>query len=271
MLEGSGVCRRMQKKTMYAPVLDEFGDLCFLSSPENVQKISGLHYTLSSNMLLLKDCKMFVTSGFSKKNWQQCLSLNLNTGVTEPVPSMIIPRQGHVVCEHSGKIFAIGGETMFGKICNSVECFDGSKWRLVASMHEKRYNFAAISFRGSIFVFGGNGRCEQVLNSVEKYDVAIDTWTQMSTVPVRIAQHVAVESNGKIVVFGGYHHHGQHRMFAYFPERDTWQTIVCNNVPWQKIVRENIPLYGNVCNVLMEWTYCDDLYCSNVMPCEKHF
>lgn len=76
------------------------------------------------------------------------------------------------------KVFAVGGETVYG-VLHSVEYYDDNNnaWKKVASMNCGRTQHAAFVYNNLLYVVGGNYNDRRLQTSVEYYDPSIDKWT----------------------------------------------------------------------------------------------
>ena len=121
------------------------------------------------------------------------------------IASLKHKRQGNQLLVCDGSLFALGGHQ--GSTClSSVERLDDmdDKWCDVASMHEARTRFAAVSYGGYIYVMGGLNNRNACIKTVEKYDPRLNSWTYISDMNIARCDHCACIFDDQIVVIGGF-------------------------------------------------------------------
>ncbi len=107
----------------------------------------------------------------------------------------------------NGKIYAIGGRTVYGgtKLA-TVEEYDPATdtWTKKADMPILRNWMSTSVVDGKIYAFGGNARKGGVpISTLTQYDPATDTWTALDDMPVRMGGLSTSVVGGKIYVIGG--------------------------------------------------------------------
>ena len=78
------------------------------------------------------------------------------------------------------------------------------KWCDVASMHEARTRFAAVSYGGYIYIMGGLNNRNACIKTVEKYDPRLSSWTYISDMNIARCDHCACIFDDQIIVIGGF-------------------------------------------------------------------
>ncbi len=123
-----------------------------------------------------------------------------------------------------GKIYAIGGLTVFGGTdLATVEVYDPvtDTWTQKAAMPTPRGWLATSAVNGKIYAIGGGSG--GLRNKVEEYDPATDTWTEKADLPTPRGSLATSVVNGKIYAIGG---GPSGAMVAtveeYDPATDTW-------------------------------------------------
>ncbi|CAK8681042.1 unnamed protein product [Clavelina lepadiformis] len=149
--------------------------------------------------------------------------------------NMRIERKHHAVANVGDKLFVMGGLSSDAKIQNSVECYDGTFWKLVSPMHEARYNFVAVVVHGQIFAVGGLAQNKENIEpclTVERYDPSTNIWCHVASLIKRITAETPVcVHDGKIyVVFG-------REVDVYDTAKNNWSILVtANEVEWKAII-----------------------------------
>ncbi|XP_076814848.1 kelch-like protein 26 [Clavelina lepadiformis] len=143
--------------------------------------------------------------------------------------NMRVERKYHAVANVGDKLFVMGGASSEAKLYNSVECYDGTFWKLVSPMHEARCSFAAVVVHGQIFAIGGfardKGNLEQCL-TVERYDPSTNIRCHVAPLIKQIATAYSVcVHDGKIYV-----------VFRFRKEVEVYDTAKNN---WSILVTEN--------------------------------
>ena len=127
----------------------------------------------------------------------------------------------------NGKIYAIGGETVFPEEVPvaTVEEYNPATdtWTKKADMPTPRRALGTSVVEGKIYAIGGyNNLVEQHLSTVEEYDPVTDTWTKKADMPT---PRVSLSTNvvdGKIYAIGGAVWGGLATVEEYDPVTDTW-------------------------------------------------
>uniref|UniRef100_A0A914QQ19 Uncharacterized protein n=1 Tax=Panagrolaimus davidi TaxID=227884 RepID=A0A914QQ19_9BILA len=105
------------------------------------------------------------------------------------MPPMNEQRSAHCTVIFDNKIYAIGG-FQHGRSTETVEYYDGLKWKPAPPMHIPRSNFDAVVADGCIYVMGGHGHAgEHSIGNCEKFDGK--SWTPIHCLPKPIAAGVA--------------------------------------------------------------------------------
>ena len=92
----------------------------------------------------------------------------------------ITSRSSLGVVNANGKIYAVGGFNGSAYL-NTVEEYDGFRWRLKVGMPTARKGLGVTSVDGKIYAIGGfNG---SYLNTVEEYNPATNTWSTKTGMP----------------------------------------------------------------------------------------
>ncbi len=121
----------------------------------------------------------------------------------------------------NGKIYAIGGTTVYGgtKLA-TVEEYDPATdtWTQKADMPTARSGLSTSEVNGKIYAIGGVGGTK--LATVEEYDPATDTWTQKADMPTPRGALATSVVNGRIYAIGS----GStlKKVEEYDPATDTW-------------------------------------------------
>ena len=180
---------------------------------------TGLTVTAMSQWeaLLLNECTtptLFWTGKFiqpggriHKKPWGhetldtvEAYSLDDNT--TTFVATMNCARYYHACCAHGNRLFVCGGHKDNGKVARSCEVLEegGKEWRSVASMNERRANFAVVSCGKYLWALGGKLK-NLKSRTTERYDSVKNKWMFSVLMLESRADHVAVAFRNKIFVF----------------------------------------------------------------------
>jgi len=122
--------------------------------------------------------------------------------------AMNYPREGHVVEEANGKLYAIGGKnTHIGGILKSVEVYNQKfdVWELKEDMPEALYGAVSSQLNGKIYIIGGENKTG-VTNSLYVYDTTLTkaAWANKTSMLTKRVGHSAALVDGKIYVMGGY-------------------------------------------------------------------
>ncbi|MGH7614521.1 MAG: Kelch repeat-containing protein [Gemmatimonadales bacterium] len=148
-----------------------------------------------------------------------------------PMPT---PRANLALAAFSGKLYAIGGTTLFG-VSSAVEAYDPgtNTWTAVgalASMPTPRGMLAAGVVGGRIYVVGGVDGTNLTQNAVEAYDPTLNTWTPgLAPMPTPRLQLAIGVAGGLLYAVGGSTSNGfglalqpSHALEAYDPVANTW-------------------------------------------------
>ncbi|MCD4657442.1 MAG: right-handed parallel beta-helix repeat-containing protein, partial [Planctomycetes bacterium] len=83
---------------------------------------------------------------------------------------MLNARNGHVLLQLNGKLYAIGGRVVSTRT-NTVEVFDPAldTWSYVDSMNEAKTDICGAVYNGKIYIFGGHLASDGYLDSVEEF------------------------------------------------------------------------------------------------------
>ena len=131
------------------------------------------------------------------------------------------------------KIYAIGGyQPRSFNVVGTNECYDPKKntWTTLAAMSTSRSHFAIAASEGKIYCIGGLISYEgmpQSCDVTEVYDIATNSWSTKTSIPVSTSQIQACIVDGKIFVMNG------RDMFMYNPVTDAWSKKTSLPVdPW---------------------------------------
>jgi hypothetical protein len=125
----------------------------------------------------------------------------------------------------NGKIYVIGGQIAVGRYVGTNECYDPNTdtWSVLESMPTSRASFAIAECQSKIYCMGGMfdyTTCPDFspiycdLNEV--YDVATDSWSSKTSLPINGSSLQAHVIDGKIFVLAGLD------LFMYDPVVDVW-------------------------------------------------
>jgi len=128
--------------------------------------------------------------------------------------SMSQARYGLGVVAVDGKIYAISGQTDEQVIVGTNERYDPNKdtWVTLESMPTARSYFGIVAYEDKIYCISGNG-------STEVYDVATDSWSTKTSLPVSGSQRSPVQAHvmdDKIFVIAA------RLLYMYDPVTDSW-------------------------------------------------
>ena len=149
--------------------------------------------------------------------------------------SMPTVRFGVAAAASSGKVYAIGGESLSFVIHDQVERYDPTtdSWTSATPLSSARTEVAATTgIDGKIYAIGGNLDGGQTgfrtVTTLEVYDPVSDTWTIQTPMSVnRSFLFAATATNGKIYAMGGIQTNNQEPVFTveeYNPITDAWIT-----------------------------------------------
>lgn len=144
-------------------------------------------------------------------------------------------RWGHSASVVDGKIYIIGGSSVYGNgELSSVYEYDPATdtWTKKSNMPTARQMLSTNVVNGKIYAIGG-GKSPladgydgtESYSTVEEYDPATDTWTKKSDMPTARWTHSASVVDNKIYIFGGspsYPFTTINALEVYHPATDTW-------------------------------------------------
>eukprot|EP00747_Dinoflagellata_sp_TGD_P017246 gnl/TRDRNA2_/TRDRNA2_125693_c0_seq1.p1 gnl/TRDRNA2_/TRDRNA2_125693_c0~~gnl/TRDRNA2_/TRDRNA2_125693_c0_seq1.p1 ORF type:complete len:377 (-),score=56.98 gnl/TRDRNA2_/TRDRNA2_125693_c0_seq1:97-1170(-) len=128
------------------------------------------------------------------------------TGMWQPLPMLLEPRQGAAAGVVAGKLYVCGGASGDGSgALASAECYDPAtnSWQALPAMAEPRGRPAADTLRGVLYVCGGENSASGVLNSVEFFDPAVGTWSQAPAMALPRRAAAAACAVDRLFVCGG--------------------------------------------------------------------
>jgi serine/threonine-protein kinase PknK len=131
--------------------------------------------------------KLYVVGGFTQQGQIATTTLvyDSESATWSTEPGMPDPREHHMVVEHDGLIYTIGGRVDTPDTnAADVERFDPrtGKWTELAPMHQTRSGHTCAAAEGLIACLGGE-TTGAVFDSAEVYDVRADRWTSMTPLP----------------------------------------------------------------------------------------
>ncbi|KAL8576311.1 hypothetical protein ACOMHN_006234 [Nucella lapillus] len=143
-----------------------------------------------------------------------------------------------LVVTEEGDIFFVGGIFFdhyhfedHGSAMSTVLRYDQREgvWKTCASMNSPRCGHAVCSKGSRVMVFGGYNTYPGFppLDSCEMYDVDLNDWTLLDSMPVGIAHHAATLHKDSVYLFGGIDDEGCYldTVICYHVNRDTWSLI----------------------------------------------
>ncbi len=100
------------------------------------------------------------------------------------------------------------------------------RWREKASMLTPRKSMAVVAYENQIYVMGGEATTG-ISNVVEKYDLASDSWSKLSSLPIPLTEINGVVIGGLIYVPGGksLENKLKNSMLVYDPRHDLWKEL----------------------------------------------
>ncbi|AOT07649.1 Kelch repeat-containing protein [Pseudoalteromonas luteoviolacea] len=157
-------------------------------------------------------------------------------------PSLPIPLAESVYANVGKYIHVIGGKTMSSKTGKKIDSnahyvlVNNAYWRKAKPPSIERSSAASAVIGNKIYVFGGRalGEGSKNLDYAEVYDTKMDTWTEISSLPVASAGLSASVLDGKIIVTGGEVFGPNHQWekgkafnsaWSYDPETDQWSSL----------------------------------------------
>lgn len=149
-------------------------------------------------------------------------------GSWSSAPPMLHARAAHAVVASPDAIYAIAGTGEGGAPVLTVERFDGTAWRDVATLPGHGVNApAAALVRDRIYLIGGFDTVTNVpVATVRVYDTATRAWSEAAPLPAPRGGHAAVVMEDGIHVIGG----GNDRTTladhdVYDPQADRWHAL----------------------------------------------
>jgi len=99
-------------------------------------------------------------------------------------------------------------------------------WTRMADMNQPRASFELINFHGLLYAIGGFQGTQswnrQALDYVESYDPTTDTWTNLTSLPVKMFGWGGTVLNDEIVLVGGFNGGLKKTVYHWNPVEDTW-------------------------------------------------
>ena len=135
------------------------------------------------------------------------------------------------MAQFAGKLYYAGGvrNANANDATNSTYEYNpqNDTWTRMANMTQARASFELINFHGKLYAIGGFQGTQtwnrQGLSYVESYDVANDTWTNLSSLPVGIFGWAGTVLNDEIVLIGGFNGGTKKTVYHYNPIENTWR------------------------------------------------
>jgi serine/threonine protein kinase/N-acetylneuraminic acid mutarotase len=118
------------------------------------------------------------------------------------LPPLLQPRAAAAAAVVGDRIVVTGGVDAGGKLLDTTEIFDGSSWKLGASIPTPRQMLGAASDGKLVYAVGGSSGTADVA-AVEAYDPAADTWTTMPALPQPRSDFGVAIADGRLVAVGG--------------------------------------------------------------------
>ena len=138
--------------------------------------------------------------------------------------AMRVPRQGHSITTHQGRLYTFGGWNGC-RLTASAEFYDVSSegWYKIDAMPTPRQHLASVTIGEMIYAIGGLGRNGD-LAVVEAYDIRLNRWFSKQPMPTpRRALGLAVV-DGLIYAIGGHNGTSLSIVEIYDPKTDQWIT-----------------------------------------------
>ncbi len=162
------------------------------------------------------DCKAPIATGASGSSWQ--------TGAQMPTS-----RGRLALAAVSGKLYAIGGDTLTG-VTGIVEVYDlrTNLWASASSKPLPVANIAAGVLGARIYVPGGCNASGTPTSVVEVYDSEQDQWSSaVAGLPAPVCAYALVEYQQKLYLFGGSNGRTYtSASYVYDPQADRWTAIM---------------------------------------------
>ena len=115
------------------------------------------------------------------------------------------PRRNLGFCTDNTRMFAVGGQVDSTTTLNSVEAFDPREglWKLIAPLEQARKYANVVTYKNCLYVVGGN--CgKDYLQSCERYELRMDKWVQIPSLPKNFGANGLTVYDNKIVTVGGF-------------------------------------------------------------------
>jgi hypothetical protein len=154
-----------------------------------------------------------------------------------PLPN---PRQGAAAASIGGRLFVAGGrDGQLDEPDNSLWMLPpgGEEWVELASMTNRRAEFALVAYEGRLYALGGNGPDHRLLAEAERYDPDSNTWTPIAALPAAAHSPAAAPIAGGIVVAGGglAADRCHDVVMQYQPDFDQWHLLAPLDAPRRRI------------------------------------
>ncbi|XP_041040096.1 kelch-like protein 7 isoform X2 [Carcharodon carcharias] len=144
-------------------------------------------------------------------------------------PSMLTPRCSHGMVEAKGLIYVCGGSlgnNVSGRVLNSCEVYNPAteSWTELAAMLEARKNHGLVFVNDRIYAVGGQNGLGG-LDSIEYYDIKMNDWKMVSTMPWKGVTVKCAAVGPIIYVLAGFQGVGRlGHILEYNTETDKWTT-----------------------------------------------
>ncbi|XP_069769977.1 kelch-like protein 7 [Narcine bancroftii] len=144
-------------------------------------------------------------------------------------PSMLTPRCSHGMVEAKGLIYVCGGSlgnNVSGRVLNSCEVYNPAteSWTELAAMLEARKNHGLVFVNDRIYAVGGQNGLGG-LDSIEYYDIKMNDWKMVSTMPWKGVTVKCAAVGAIIYVLAGFQGVGRlGHILEYNTETDKWTT-----------------------------------------------
>lgn len=142
------------------------------------------------------------------------------------LPSLKVPRSGHVMFYCGGQIVVAGGHTTGFVPTQTAEVFDGKEWKTLPTLYKHDFGFSLCLKDGSVLVGGG---CEENIGvgqsyTVERYDPASGSFSPAPILDIKRMYAAASElQSGEIVVSGNWY--APDAMEALSPGSEVFSTV----------------------------------------------
>ena len=147
---------------------------------------------------------------------------------------------------HGGLLYCIGGryaDDVFGEVKASVYVYNPTtdSWSTKSPLNTARAGLAGAAVGNKIYTFGGRGGYDpdfeegfgiygpcsgEAHNVAEVYDIATDTWSNITPPPIPVTDAAAIQKRGHIYVIGGCASQGFSNVLdivqIYDPVTDSW-------------------------------------------------